>query len=75
MTLISALSLPTFIFSSLFSPEDVEASSPAALAGLQPHCDYIVGADQVLQDVRHFYYHHHHFCMLCYKSENMLDFL
>ncbi|XP_061926277.1 uncharacterized protein LOC133665095 isoform X2 [Entelurus aequoreus] len=25
---------------------DVEASSPAALAGLRPHTDYIVGADQ-----------------------------
>ncbi|KAG7525379.1 Golgi reassembly-stacking protein 1-like [Solea senegalensis] len=25
---------------------DVEAGSPAALAGLQPHSDYIVGADQ-----------------------------
>lgn len=30
----------------------MEASSPATLAGLQPHSDYIVGADQVLQDVR-----------------------
>ncbi|KAM7378874.1 hypothetical protein PAMP_004468 [Pampus punctatissimus] len=34
---------------------DVEASSPAALAGLQPHSDYIVGADQVLQDSEDFY--------------------
>lgn len=34
-----------------FFPKDVEASSPAALAGLQPHSDYIVGADQLLQDV------------------------
>lgn len=33
--------------------QDVEASSPAALAGLQPHSDYIVGADQLLQDVRY----------------------
>lgn len=32
--------------------KDVEASSPAALAGLQPYSDYIVGADQLLQDVR-----------------------
>lgn len=31
----------------------MEASSPAALAGLQPHSDYIVGADQLLQDVRY----------------------
>ncbi|XP_028328352.1 Golgi reassembly-stacking protein 1a [Gouania willdenowi] len=34
---------------------DVEAHSPAALAGLQPHTDYIVGADQVLQDSDDFY--------------------
>ncbi|KAG7252319.1 hypothetical protein CRUP_030728, partial [Coryphaenoides rupestris] len=31
---------------------DVELNSPAALAGLLPHADYIVGADQVMQDVR-----------------------
>ncbi|XP_034559547.1 Golgi reassembly-stacking protein 1-like [Notolabrus celidotus] len=34
---------------------DVEASSPAALAGLQPHTDYIVGADQVMQDSEDFF--------------------
>lgn len=34
---------------------DVEPSSPAALAGLQPHTDYIVGADQVLQDSEDFF--------------------
>ncbi|XP_068604440.1 Golgi reassembly-stacking protein 1a isoform X2 [Brachionichthys hirsutus] len=34
---------------------DVEASSPAALAGLQPHSDYVVGADQVLQDPDDFF--------------------
>nr|XP_046263565.1 Golgi reassembly-stacking protein 1a isoform X2 [Scatophagus argus] len=34
---------------------DVEASSPAALAGLQTHSDYIVGADQVLQDSEDFF--------------------
>lgn len=34
---------------------DVEASSPAALAQLQPHTDYIVGADQVLQDSEDFF--------------------
>ncbi|XP_068197225.1 Golgi reassembly-stacking protein 1a [Antennarius striatus] len=34
---------------------DVEASSPASLAGLQPHSDYIVGADQVLQDPDDFF--------------------
>uniref|UniRef100_A0A8D3DQ73 PDZ GRASP-type domain-containing protein n=1 Tax=Scophthalmus maximus TaxID=52904 RepID=A0A8D3DQ73_SCOMX len=30
---------------------DIEANSPAALAGLIAHDDFIVGADQVLQDV------------------------
>ncbi|XP_059200709.1 Golgi reassembly-stacking protein 1a [Centropristis striata] len=34
---------------------DVEPSSPAALAELQPHSDYIVGADQVLQDSEDFF--------------------
>lgn len=34
---------------------DVEVSSPAALAGLQPHNDYIIGADQVLQDSEDFF--------------------
>ncbi|XP_030631315.1 Golgi reassembly-stacking protein 1a [Chanos chanos] len=34
---------------------DVEANSPAALAGLQAHNDYIVGADQVLQDSEDFF--------------------
>ncbi|KAL6104672.1 gorasp1 [Pungitius sinensis] len=34
---------------------DVEARSPAALAELQPHSDYIVGADQVLQDSEDFF--------------------
>uniref|UniRef100_UPI0037E94552 Golgi reassembly-stacking protein 1-like n=1 Tax=Semicossyphus pulcher TaxID=241346 RepID=UPI0037E94552 len=34
---------------------DVEASSPAALAGLLPHDDYIVGADQVMQDSEDFF--------------------
>ncbi|XP_061747251.1 Golgi reassembly-stacking protein 1a [Nerophis ophidion] len=34
---------------------DVEASSPAALAGLRPHTDYIVGTDQVLQDSEDFF--------------------
>ncbi|XP_041659936.1 Golgi reassembly-stacking protein 1a [Cheilinus undulatus] len=34
---------------------DVEVSSPAALAGLQPHSDYIVGADQVMQDSEDFF--------------------
>ncbi|CAL8314155.1 unnamed protein product [Gadus morhua 'NCC'] len=34
---------------------DVEPNSPAALAGLLPHADYIVGADQVLQDSEDFF--------------------
>ncbi|XP_027877486.1 Golgi reassembly-stacking protein 1-like [Xiphophorus couchianus] len=34
---------------------DVEAGSPAALAGLQSYSDYIVGADQVLQDSEDFF--------------------
>ncbi|XP_007552598.1 Golgi reassembly-stacking protein 1 [Poecilia formosa] len=34
---------------------DVEAGSPAALAGLQSYSDYIVGADQVLQDLEDFF--------------------
>ncbi|XP_044196228.1 Golgi reassembly-stacking protein 1-like isoform X2 [Thunnus albacares] len=34
---------------------DVEANSPAALAGLIAHNDFIVGADQVLQDSEDFF--------------------
>ncbi|KAM3593619.1 uncharacterized protein V6R79_017317 [Siganus canaliculatus] len=34
---------------------DVEANSPAALAGLIAHSDFIVGADQVLQDSEDFF--------------------
>lgn len=34
---------------------DVEANSPAALAGLRAHDDFIVGADQVLQDSEDFF--------------------
>uniref|UniRef100_A0AAQ4Q7D7 PDZ GRASP-type domain-containing protein n=1 Tax=Gasterosteus aculeatus aculeatus TaxID=481459 RepID=A0AAQ4Q7D7_GASAC len=34
---------------------DVEANSPAALAGLIDHDDFIVGADQVLQDSEDFF--------------------
>ncbi|CAL1580086.1 unnamed protein product [Knipowitschia caucasica] len=34
---------------------DVEVSSPASLAGLQPYNDYIIGADQVLQDSEDFF--------------------
>ncbi|XP_029979819.1 Golgi reassembly-stacking protein 1-like [Sphaeramia orbicularis] len=34
---------------------DVEPNSPAALAGLIAHDDYIVGADQVLQDSEDFF--------------------
>lgn len=34
---------------------DVDPSSPAAVAGLQAHTDFIVGADQVLQDSEDFF--------------------
>ncbi|XP_078519327.1 Golgi reassembly-stacking protein 1 [Lissotriton helveticus] len=34
---------------------DVETNSPAYLAGLQPHTDYIVGSDQILQGSEDFY--------------------
>lgn len=34
---------------------DVEPNSPAALAGLTEHSDFIVGADQVLQDSEDFF--------------------
>ncbi|XP_041824678.1 Golgi reassembly-stacking protein 1-like [Melanotaenia boesemani] len=34
---------------------DVEANSPASLAGLIAHSDFIVGADQVLQDSEDFF--------------------
>lgn len=30
----------------------MEPNSPAALAGLRPHTDYIVGSDQILQEVQ-----------------------
>ena len=36
---------------SLRPRQDVEERSPASLAGLQAFHDYIVGADQVLQEV------------------------
>ncbi|XP_041102756.1 Golgi reassembly-stacking protein 1-like [Polyodon spathula] len=34
---------------------DVEPNSPASLAGLRAHTDYIVGADQVIQDSEDFF--------------------
>nr|4KFV_A Chain A, Golgi reassembly-stacking protein 1 [Rattus norvegicus] len=34
---------------------DVEPSSPAALAGLRPYTDYIVGSDQILQESEDFF--------------------
>lgn len=38
--------------SSRFFPQDVEPSSPASLAGLRPYTDYVIGSDQLLQEVR-----------------------
>ncbi|NXY14324.1 GORS1 protein, partial [Atrichornis clamosus] len=34
---------------------DIEPSSPAALAGLQPYTDYVVGSDQILQESEDFF--------------------
>ncbi|XP_035172686.1 Golgi reassembly-stacking protein 1 [Oxyura jamaicensis] len=34
---------------------DVEPASPAAVAGLQPYADYIVGSDQILQESEDFF--------------------
>ncbi|XP_062982170.1 Golgi reassembly-stacking protein 1 [Elgaria multicarinata webbii] len=34
---------------------DVEPASPAALAGLNPHTDYIIGSDQILQESEDFF--------------------
>ncbi|XP_012597620.1 Golgi reassembly-stacking protein 1 isoform X2 [Microcebus murinus] len=34
---------------------NVEPSSPAALAGLQPYADYVIGADQLLQESEDFF--------------------
>lgn len=38
--------------SSRLFPQDVEPSSPASVAGLRPYTDYVVGSDQILQEVR-----------------------
>ncbi|KAK2090105.1 Golgi reassembly-stacking protein 1 [Saguinus oedipus] len=38
-----------------FFPQDVEPSSPAALAGLRPYTDYVVGSDQILQESEDFF--------------------
>ncbi|KAM9680610.1 Golgi reassembly-stacking protein 1 isoform 2-T2 [Dama dama] len=35
--------------------KDVEPSSPAALAGLHPYTDYVVGSDQILQESEDFF--------------------
>lgn len=46
--LFSLLSSEPFVI----LPQDVEPASPAALAGLHPYTDYVVGSDQILQEVR-----------------------
>ncbi|MGH0167235.1 UNVERIFIED_CONTAM: hypothetical protein FKN15_074183 [Acipenser sinensis] len=38
-----------------FSFQDINPNSPASLAGLRAHTDYIVGADQVIQDSEDFF--------------------
>nr|XP_051708633.1 Golgi reassembly-stacking protein 1 isoform X3 [Oryctolagus cuniculus] len=40
---------------SMKTMKDVEPSSPAALAGLLPYTDYVVGSDQVLQESEDFF--------------------
>ncbi|XP_039211204.1 Golgi reassembly-stacking protein 1 isoform X3 [Crotalus tigris] len=35
--------------------KDVEPASPAALAGLKPHSDYIIGSDQILHESEDFF--------------------
>ncbi|XP_034340452.1 Golgi reassembly-stacking protein 1 isoform X4 [Arvicanthis niloticus] len=40
---------------SMKTMKDVEPSSPAALAGLRPYTDYIVGSDQILQESEDFF--------------------
>lgn len=44
------------LFFLVVSVQDVDPNSPAAIAGLRAHTDFIVGADQVLQDVSIKYY-------------------
>lgn len=44
-------SLDTKAFCWLFLWQEVESNSPAALAGLRPHTDYIIGADTVMNEV------------------------
>lgn len=46
--------------------QDVEPASPAAVGGLQPYSDYIVGSDQILQEVGLVFLHITSSCLLCF---------
>ena len=39
------------LFCVILCLQEVEANSPAALAGLRPFTDYIIGADTVMNEV------------------------